>query len=275
MIFTVDLQFFGRGSSKAGGGTGGGAGAGGNAGGANTPQNQPSPTTSPSGITYDQFMQMSDAQKYQTINDIIFDPNIQVPSYLDGSQTSKLMYALGMNNKPTVVSDAQLDTMQGREIFRTVYNANSTVTSDMILDQIRNGDYTQMSGSGGSAHSRALYFATNFADSAAYGRYESNPMVMRAKLNPNARIRSETSLTRQMHSDVNWRNSQIARNAHYSDALSLYAIAHNVDGWYSSTYTMIVNRGNMTASSQNRRIGATASGNSSIVSNWNAAYIVP
>ena len=59
----------------------------------------------PSGVSYSQFMQMSDDQKYQTIDTILNDSNIQVPSYLDSSRTSKVVYALGMDNKPTVVSD--------------------------------------------------------------------------------------------------------------------------------------------------------------------------
>ena len=272
----------GRGSSKAGGGGGGG--------GISipiTPQIQPQPQPQPtqpaqattaSGVTYDQFMQMNEDQRYQTINNIIADQNIVVPSYLDSSQTSKVIYALGMNNKPTVVSESQLDAMQGREIYRTVYDPNvPKMTTADVLDQVRNGEYTQMSGQYSSAHSRALYFATKFTDSTVYGHGYHDPMVMRAKINPNANIRSERSLYNQMSSDSTWATRTNGKGINYKDELSLYAIAHGVDGWYSNTYTMLVNRGAITASSQNRRIGArnVKSGNVTQVSSWNAAAIVP
>lgn len=224
----------GRGSSKAGGG-----------GGTATPAN------TPSGITYDQFMQMTEQQRFQVMDDIISNPNIKVPDYLDSSDTSKVLYGLGINNKPTVVSDAQLDAMQGREIFRTVYEQGTMPppSSDAILDQIRNGDYTQMSGRGGSYHGRALYFATDFTDSTAYGQGEQNAMVMRAKINPTAKIVSETNLYNQMRS----KGFNPKTSSSY-DNVALYAVSQGIDGWYSSTYTMMVNRGALTASSQNKTI---------------------
>ena len=268
----------GRGRSKAGGGGGAGGtitvtSASSNAQNqSQVDQTQAQTGSTPSGITYDQFMQMSDAQKFQTIDNIINDPNIQVPPHVDGSTTSKVIYALGLNNKPTVVSDSQLDSMQGTEIFRTVYDANSTFTSPKILDQIRNGEYTQMSGSGGSVHGRAIYCATNFHDSAVYGRYEPNPMVMRMKIDPKAVIRSERSLRNQMNSDSLWQNYRASNS--YTDDISLYAIAHGIDGWYSRTYTMMVNRGVLTASSQNRHINRTG-GNITAGSSWKSAKIAP
>ncbi len=165
----------GRGSSKAGGGGG-------------------KPT--PSGVTYKQFVQMTDQEQADLLAKIIDDPNIKVPSYLDDSLTSKIMVALGMNGKPKVVDDATLDGMQGRELYRTVYEMGSMPppSTDAIIDQIRYGDFTQMSGKGGSYHGRAIYFATDLTDSTMYGSGERNPMVMRAKLNPNAKIGREFTI---------------------------------------------------------------------------------
>lgn len=233
-------------------------------------------TKTPSGMTLNDLMKMPEAQRYDAINNIISDPTIKVPDTLDGSVTSKLMYALGMDGKPTVVSDAQLDAMQGREIFRTVYESGimPPPATDMILDQIRVGDYTQMSGSGGSFHGRALYFATDFSDSAVYGSGERNPMIMRGKINANANIRSENSLSRQMMADTTFTGSKLGnrlsgRNS--ADAISLYAISHGVDGWYSGTYTMMVNRGVLTMSSQNKSIYSTGR---SRASSWSGARSV-
>lgn len=281
-----DIQFFGGRGASSGSGGGGAGGAGGGA----QPQAN-APATTPSGVSYDQFMQMSDAQKYQTMNDIINDPNIQVPDYLDGSNTTKVIYALGMNNKMTVVSDSQLDNTPGREIFRTVYESDTMPppSSDAILDQIRNGDYTQMSDSGGSAHGKAIYFATDFDGSASYGQNygwgtKKNVMIMRAKINPGANIRSEDSLDRQMRGDSAWLNSGLGsryspvrtRGGMGDDERGLYSIAHKVDGWYDGNYTMIVNRGNITASSQNKRITTTnrkgnISYNATLASDWKSA----
>lgn len=230
----------GRGSSKAGGGGGGGA--------------------TPSGVTYEQFMQMSDDQKYQVMDSILDNKSIKVPDYLDDSDTSKILYGLGMNQKPTVVDDATLDSLQGREIFRTVYEGPGMPppSTEDVLDQIRNGDYTQMSRKGGSAHGRALYFATNFYDSAMYGHGKQNSIISRSKINPNANIRSENSLTSQMLGDTAFQGSRLNRSMNSRDHLAAYAIAHGVDGWYSGSYTMMVNRGALTMSSRNKTLYKSA-----------------
>lgn len=224
----------GRGSSKAGGGGSGGA----------------KPANTPSGISYDQFMKMSEAQRFSTIQNIVADNSIQVPNYLDGSDTSKVIYALGINGKPAVVSDTALDAMPGKEVFRTVYEGSAMPppTSADILDQIRNGDYTQLSGSGGSVHGRALYFATNFTGSTAYGSRGRNALVSRGKINPNAKIIKESTLDAQI------RNKNVRLSSSWEDNMGLYALSQGIDGWYDGSYTMVVNRSNITMSSQNKSI---------------------
>ena len=234
----------GRGASKSGGG-----------GAANKPAN------TPSGMTYEQFLAMPEDQRFDALKDIVENPNIVVPDYLDKSVTSKVMYALGMNNKPTVVDDATLDTMPGRDIYRTVYELPGMPppSSDAIIDQIRTGDYTQLSGKGGSAHGRALYFATDYYDSAVYGHGEKNAQVMRSKINPNAKMVSESNLRNQMQTkSVNPKFNNLANHPRVDsrDRQSLYAISQGIDGWYSGTYSMIVNRGILTASSQAKTIRA-------------------
>ena len=231
----------GRGSSKAGSGGGG---------------SQRNPANTPSGVSYSEFLQMPESQRITTMENIISDSSIVVPDYLDGSDTSKVLYALGMNNKPTVVSDAQLDAMQGRELFRTVYESGSMPppSSDAVLDQIRYGDYTQMSGKGGSVHGRAIYFATSYSGSATYGHGEKNALVSRAKINSDAKIVSQATLTSQMQS-----KGFNVRGTISTDQRALYAIAQGIDGWYSGRYTMIVNRGALTMSSTNK---STKSGRS-------------
>jgi len=215
--------------------------------------------TTPSGITYTQFMAMSDSEKFQTMDDIISNPNIQVPDYLDDSVTSKVMYGLGMNGKPRVVSDSELDNIDGTELFRTVYEKGTIPppSSDGILDQIRNGDYTQMSGSGGSALGRAIYFADDFVESALYGDAEKNAMVMRAKVNKNAKIADYDTLQKAMVNDsafTEYRHKYRMSSSKYKDSVSLYAIAKGYDGWNRRHNYMLLNRSALTVSSQNKRI---------------------
>ena len=249
----------GRGSSKVGGGGG-------------------AAQKTPSGMTIDDLMNMPESQRYDTMADILDNPNITVPNYLDNSDTSKLLYALGMDNKPTVVDDATLDGMPGREIFRTVYEKGMTMpppSSEDVLDQIRNGDYTQLSGDGSSLHGRALYFATDYHDSAVYGHGWKNPAMMRAKINPNATIRSEGSLVNQMSSDTAWRRSKIRQGGMFTnrgtDEIALYAISHGIDGWYSNTYTMMVNRGALTASKRTKSVN---SANGGYARTWSSAKTI-
>lgn len=222
----------------------------------------------PSGVTYDQFMNMPMAQRYATVMSILDDYSIKVPSHLDNSDTTKIIYALGMNSKPDVVSDAQLDQMSGREIFRTVYEDRGMPppSSDAILDQIRNGDFTQMSGRGGSAHGRAIYFATTYNGSALYGHGEKNPMVMRSKIKSTANIRSESSLRNQLLSDTAFQRLYYKLGS--EDTKSVYALTHGIDGWYSGSYTMMVNRGALVSSSQNKSI-RTSTG--TYASTWSEA----
>lgn len=218
-----------------------------------SPSQQQQQQTTPSGVTYNQFMQMTPDERYDLINTILSNPNIQVPSYLDASETSKVMYALGMNNKPTVVSDSVLDSMPGRDRFRVVYDDSSPPPyATDILDQIKTSDYTHLSGSGGSAHGRAIYFADSFSSAAGYSRGDSS-RAMRMKLKPNANIISENALTIQMYADRSFMNK--SKTIFKDDRIAMYALSHGVDGWYDSNfgYTMMLNRGALNVSSINKQ----------------------
>lgn len=250
------------------------------------PQPQPQPQQQPQGpvSTYDDFiksanqndmygdfLKLSEDERVDIITDIVNSRNIKVPSYLDSSETTKVMYALGLDKATTVVTDAQLDSMPGRELFRTVYEKGSMPppSSDAILDQIRNGQYTQMSGYGGSAYGRAIYFATDYNGSATYGYGERNPMVMRAKIAPTAKVVKQSTLLSQMQSKAAFLKNSYKWNS--TDAPALYAISQGIDGWYSGSYTMIVNRSALISSSQNKSIYASGGNGRSHASSWQTA----
>lgn len=116
---------------------------------------------------------------------------------MDDSFTTKVMYSIGMTNKPKVVSDSALDGMAGKEIFRCVSDSsNPRMKAKDIIEQVRTGDYTRMSDSGGSVYGRALYFADQYGKSATFGKGLSS-VVMRAKVDPKAKIVAESTLIKK------------------------------------------------------------------------------
>ena len=210
--------------------------------------------TTPSGVSYDQFLHMTDDEKYALMDKIVDDASIVVPDYLDDSPTSKIIYALGMNNKPTVVSDSALDKIAGSDIFRTVSDTdNPPPFAKDILDQIRTSDYTQLSNSGGSTHGRAIYFADDFWGSQKYAK-DYHSLMMRAKVKPNAKVLPETTLKTMMDNDKSFNGSKFGTLT--TDNIALYAFSHGIDGWKytkgSTSYTMIINRGALTVSSTSK-----------------------
>lgn len=234
---TFDLQIFGGSGAGSGRKKGGGGG-------------------TPSGITYEEFMKMSEDERYDFMEKIINDPNIAVPNYLDKSITSKVMYGLGMNGKPEVVSDAELDKIAGVDLYRSVINSKDpSMTSQEILDQIRTSDYTRLSGDRSSHTGRALYFADDFFGSAQYSHEEISALMMRAKISPNANVVSYRVLMNNMNGDSSFFDKNIGADSR-PDKIALYAIAHGIDGWQDniSGYTMMVNRSGLIVSSTSKKI---------------------
>lgn len=208
---------------------------------------------------------MTDDQKVATINAIIADQSIKVPDYLDDSVTSKVLYALGLDNKPTVVSDDELDSMAGQEIYRTVYD-NGAISSGTILDAVRNSKNIPLSSDNSSAFGRGLYFADDLSASASYGVMKTNPAIMRGKINPKAKMASTGEL-----GDIYFNNPNIRFNGvKYIDELPLVALTKGYDGWYSefnTTNKVIINRGALTVSSKSKKI--TSGG--SLARSWKEA----
>lgn len=211
-----------------------------------------------SNLDYATFLQQDEATRFKTIQDIVNATDVKVPSYLDPSVASKVVFALGMTNKPQVVDDDVLDGMKGRELFRGVYNASSKITADDIADQIQTGDYTQFSNSGGSLHGRGLYFASQYSEASSYANWGSNGTVIRAKVLPTAKIVKATTIDRQI-SSKNFRPTGVSS----TDRRAVYAISQGISGWYddssSGGYTVMVDRGALAMSStrKNANYGGT------------------
>lgn len=203
------------------------------------------------GVPYSDFQNMTDDEKADVITDAL---GVGTPLFLDDSGLQKFAYFTGMSDKPKTVTDAQLDGMQGQELFRTVndaYNRSTDIgyTSNDIVKQIRDGDFTMYSDSGGSVHGKAIYFADNYADSSYYGNRGSNPLTMRAKVTGGQTI-SESRL------DTQYRNALrsgdklalACSNADHGSARNLYGLAKGYSVVTAGNYYMVLNRGALTVS---------------------------
>ena len=217
------------------------------------------------GVPFSKFEKMTDDEKADVITDAL---GVGTPLFLDDSGLQKFAYFTGMSEKPKVVSDAQLDKMQGKELFRTVndaYNSKTDIgyTSKDIAKQISSGDFTMYSDSGGSAYGKAIYFADNYNGSSYYGNRGKNPITMRAKVVGGKSI-SDSAASRAYQSALR-RGDKLAlacSNARDGSARNLYALAKGYDIISTnngSGYNMVLNRRCLAVSStfKKTKIGGT------------------
>ena len=206
------------------------------------------------GVPFDQFEKMTDDEKADVVIKAL---GVGLPMFLDNSDIQKLAYYTGMSDKPQVVSDSQLDKMKGTEIFRTVndaYNSSKDIgyTANDICKQIAYGDFTMYSDSGGSAHGRAIYFASNFNSSAGYGN-GSKAVTMRAKITGGKVIKEGT--LRNMYQTALNRGDKLATACAQApdsrSSLNMYGLAKGYDVKISDygDYVMVLNRRALTVSS--------------------------
>lgn len=213
----------------------------------------------PMSASYDSFMAMTDDQKADTIDAMASQP---APAFLSDTAMQRVTYNLGLNDKPTLVDDDVLDTMNGTELFRTVNDAKDPVArlkydADEIATQIQRGRVTRYSDSGGSVYGRGLYFADNYGDSMIYGNTSGNiksTAVVRAKLNSNAKIvhidKVKHGLTSEMASGSKLGKSlsKIYRGDRHS-AESIYALSKGYNVIISGHgYFNVLNRNAVTMS---------------------------
>lgn len=215
-------------------------------------------TASDFSTDYNAFMAMSDDEKADVISKAVSQG---VPDHLSQSDFQKFIYNSGLNDKPDVVDDATLNSMNGQELFRNVNHVKDTVhgltyTADQIARQVMAGRVTRTSDNGGSAYGRGLYFATTYGSSAGYGRTIGDiksTAVMRAKLNNNAKIISYSNAVNGCRKEIA-SGSKLGKTLAKCDnasAHSIYAMCkgYNVisDGY--NDYMNILNRGALTMSS--------------------------
>ena len=213
----------------------------------------------PMSASYDSFMAMTDDQKADTIDAMASQP---APAFLSDTAMQRFTYNLGLNDKPTLVDDSVLDTMNGTELFRTVNAGKDPVArvrydADEIATQVQRGRVTRYSDNGGSVYGRGLYFADDYSDSKVYGNktgdIKSTAMI-RAKLNSNAKTidygQAKRGLSREMASGSKLGKSlsKIARRDSES-AVSIYALSKGYNVITSGHgYFNVLNRNAVTMS---------------------------
>lgn len=214
----------------------------------------------PMSASYDSFMAMTDDQKADTIDVMANQP---APDFLSDTAMQRFTYNLGLNDKPTLVDDATLDTMNGTELFRTVNAGKDPVArlrydADEIATQIQRGRVTRYSDSGGSVYGRGLYFADNYGDSAsAYGRTTGNiksTAIIRCKVNSNAKAidyyKAKSSLRSEIASGSKLGKSLAKINrSDPESAVSIYALSKGYNVITSGHgYFNVLNRNAVTMS---------------------------
>lgn len=153
------------------------------------PQQQPpipSNATPPS-ITQQQFMQMDNAQTIQYLGNL--SKNVKMPpsAELPEFDTQRLTYDMGLNGKPTIVSEAEFNKIKGTTIYRGVKeqdDGNGTVLAPArsIANTTMYGDFSRI---GAGVAGDGFYFSdsTSTANSyAGYGKDLGKSAVMRAKI---------------------------------------------------------------------------------------------
>lgn len=225
------------------------------------PQPTPQPVVQPApqpviSANFDAFKKMTDDQKADVITQAA---KTQVPVFLAQNDLQKVLYGLQLNDKPTLVDDSVLDTMPGKELFRTI-NASTNQQYRMkfnaidVAKQTIGGSVARVSDSGGSVHGRGYYFADSYRGSTAYGRTAGNlnqTAVVRVKLSPTAKTISESSVNSGLSREIS-SGSKLGRTLSRmgrQDQTAIYALAKGYDAIVASNgYHVVINRSALVAS---------------------------
>lgn len=213
----------GRGSSS---GMSGAGGAGGGVGAA-----MPQVTPTPSGLTLADVQAMGDQQLHDFLIDV---DKTDIPAFLNQNiHLQKMLYALGMNDKPEIVDKATMQKLLSGPnppvmIYRTVNDTTVNgipVTAKDICDILTDGDLTYV---GNGIHGDGLYFSNSLSGSKSYGSRRGSRTVG-AILNDKAKVISENQLRSLYDSYVKTHpQSQkalgFARSRSHHDSMSQFAL---------------------------------------------------
>lgn len=159
----------------------------------------------PSNVKQADLANMSD----QELHDFLIEANkTDIPDFLNQNHLQHMLYALGMNDKPEIVSQQEFDDMTVNApfgsglpvLYRTVNDTTVSgvaFTSDDCCDMLTDGDLTF---TGNGIHGDGLYFSDSLSGSKAYGDHTAR--TVGAVLNSKARPITESNLRKEYDSFV-------------------------------------------------------------------------
>ena len=211
-------------------------------------------TQAPTNVTQADLMQMDD----KSLHDFLLGVDkTDIPAFLNQIHLQKMTYALGLNEKPEIVSEAQMSKLIANgatTLYRTVNDTTQQgvpFTARDICDMMFDGDLTYH---GNGVHGDGIYFSDSLSGSKAYG--DSTAKTMTAVFNKNARIIDESKLTRDYTAYVNSHPQTrkalgFARSKSSHDSMSQFALlcGYNIiSSGSGETYYTVLDRKALTMS---------------------------
>lgn len=203
----------------------------------------PAPVTTPSGLTLSNVQAMDDQQ----LHDFLIDVNkTDIPDFLNNIHLQKMVYALGLNDKPEVVDRDTFDELISfggsyTPIYRTVNDTKVNgipFSAKDVCDMLIDGDTTYI---GNGIHGDGLYFSNDIAGSKAYGNGSGNSKTVAAVLNSKAKVISERQLKSLYDNYVKTHPKTrkalgYARNYSSNDSMSQFALTQGYNVITSKQY---------------------------------------
>ena len=214
------------------------------------------------GAGLQRFATMTDQQQADMVNKA--KTVAAVPGFPD-TLYQKFVMVNGLDAKPKLVTDAQMDAMPGKDFYRGVSAPTADRADEIIMSTLMK-DYTYFSDSGGSAMGRGIYAMEDLnRDVEGYGsRSGSVNNIMRFKLDSDAKTISYEN-ARQLYSKEISSGSRLGKSlsgVYEKDAISIVAAAKGYsaitrDGYGyngSNTWVNILSRDKLSVSMQYHRV---------------------
>lgn len=192
-------------------------------------------------MSYGRFMELNEEQKDNFIARVI--QSVSVPDGLKDTPTLRVLVALGMDGKPQMVSESELDAADGIELFRTIHDVHGDTGGELsandIFKEFTTNSYSSMSDVNGSSEGRGYYFAKELDGAVFWGVGEKDDLTMRAKVGNGAKLMDVDSIfygdARKAYvGDTHFHDTMRANNVDPWDAVSIYGIKNGYQGAHAT-----------------------------------------
>ncbi len=218
----------------------------------------PAKVSTPSGLTLSDVQGMND----DALHDFLINVNdTDTPDFLNRHHLQKMIYALGLNDKPEIISQKEFDDLTVNApfgsaapiLYRTVNDTTLSngihMSAKQIQKQFTDGDLTYV---GDGIHGDGLYFSDSKSGSKMYGNGGGRSAIISGVLNGKARIITEKALKSEYDNFVkNHPRSRkalgFARSKSTHDSMSQFALirGYNVivsKQWGNENYYTVLDR---------------------------------